>query len=388
MEDDVPIQITVFDKAYQRRGPIAAPQAFNALMVWNTPGLATFSVDASHQRVDDLVTPGARCVVTYRPTPSTTVHITSGLVAELKGESSGVGGTRTFGVLDDLDEINRIIGYPVPGSPLSAQSATGYDVRTGPLEKILKDYVSANVAGQGIPRLTVQASSGAGPTMTEKIRMHPLGERLLPLATNNGLGVRIVQTGTTRQLQTWTPATYPRVLTEESEVVQSAEFAYSPPEVTRIVVGIGGEDVARQFFGPPTTGYVDTAAEALWGIRRQEFIDARDIAQDDPNKAALALQRAKERLAEGGAKASLKAELVEAGGFRFGVAFGLGDVVSVKPSGGEVITDRVREVEIDWTAAGGLVVTPRVGEWQDSQTDDLYRAVRTALRAIHDLGAR
>lgn len=387
MEGQLPIAITVFDKDYARKGVVAAPLSVNVMLQWNAPGVASFRLDADHRRVNDLVAPGARCVISYRA-PGITEHILlSGLVSEAKGSGGPLSPVREFVVLDDLNVLNEIIGYPVPGSPLSAQSAAGYDTRTGPLETVLKGYVSANVTGQAIPRLTVQSSSGAGPTTTEKIRMHQLGEKLLPLATAAGLGVRVVQTGTTRQLQTWTPTTRPRVLTEASGIVQSAEFAYLPPEVTRIVVGIGGEDVARQFFGPPTTGYVDAAAEALWGIRRQEFIDARDIAQDDANKAAMALQRAQERLAEGASKASLKAELAETGAFRYGAAYRLGDLVSVQPAGAAVITERVREIEFEWDD-DGLTITPRVGEWQDSMADKHWKAVRLALRATNELGAR
>lgn len=382
-----PFTITVYDKNYRRQGVVRAPASLNVLQVWNTPGQAAFVLNASDAKIPVLAAKGSRCVISYQAPGIPRHTLMSGLVSQFAG-TSGVGATRTFTVMDDLDALNEIIGHPVPGQPLSNQSATGYDTRTGPLGDVIKAYVSANVTGQGIRRLAVAANAGDGPRITQRIRMHNLGEVLLPVATAHGLGVRVVQVGATRQLQTWTPETYPRVLTEESGIVQSAEFSITPPEVTRVVVGIGGEDVAREFFGD-SGGFVNTAAEDEWGIRRKEFIDARDIEQTDPNKAALALARATERLQEGAAKASLKAELAETSRFQYWKAFKLGAQMSVKPSGVATITDRVREIEFDWQAGNPRpVITPRIGEWSDSQDDQLYRVVGSALRRITDLETR
>jgi len=222
-----------------------------------------------------------------------------------------------------------------------------------------------------------------------KHRMRNLGEHMLDAGIRRGLGWRVVQTGTTRQIQAWAPATYPRVLTEESGVVLSAEFSITPPEVTRITVGAYGEGVDRKFIGPPVVDFADEDAEALWGIVRHEFIDARDIDPEAGSWTNEARDRAVERLLEGAAKSSLKAELIEAGPFRYGVTFDLGDKVSIKPAGAAVITDRVREVEINWDADSGLTVTPRVGEWSDDSASAAHwKATRTALRRVNDLGAR
>lgn len=389
MEGFVPIRITVYDKGYTRKGVVAAPSGVNVLQVWNAVGETTFTLDASHPRVNDLVTPGSRCVVEYQADESSPpIVLMSGPVAATKGAGSVDDKTREFRVVDDLDELNRIVGYPVPGSGLGSQSGAEYDTRTGLLGNVIKGFVSANVTGQGIPNLTVAANAGDGPSQTVKVRMASLGEKLLPLATAKGLGVRIVQTGTTRELQTWVPSTFARVLTEESGIVQTAEFSLLPPEVTRVVVGIGGEGTARQFYGPPTSGYADSAAEALWGLRRQEFIDARDIDTADANKATLALERATERLEEGKAKASLKGELTETGTFRYGVGYALGGLVSILPAGANApITERIREVEFEWDE-DGLTITPRVGEWQESTDAAHWKTTRALLRRVNDLGAR
>lgn len=389
MEEEPPIRITVYDKNYVRKGYVTSPNSVNIGLAWNAPGLTTFEVNASHSRVNDLVAEGARCVVEYRPEGSTWRTLMSGFVSGRRGSGGPDATVREFEVLDDLDELNHMVSYPVPSQPPSNQAALAVYEVNEPVESLIKTMVSVTVSGQSIPRLTVEPDGGAGRTIRYQSRMHNLGEYLLNrFATREGMGVRIVQTGTTRELQTWTPATFPRVLTEESGAVVGAEFSITPPEVTRVVVGIGGTGTDREFHGPPELGYADLVAESLWGIRRQEFIDARDIEKTDANKVALSLERAKERLDEGRAKTSLKAELSETGFFKFGIAFNLGDQVSVRAAGATVITDRVREVEIDWTADGGLLVTPRVGDWSDDPGALPLKTARNALRRVRDLGTR
>ncbi len=390
MEEEPPIRITVYDKNYARKGYVTSPNSVSILLAWNLPGLTTFEVDASHSRVNDLVAEGSRCVVEYRPEGKPWKTVMSGIVSDKRGSGGPEAAIREFTVLDDLDVVNMMIDYQVPAQPASNQSAARHDVRTGPLETVFKGFASANITGRGYPRLTVQASAGLGDTVTVRHRMRNLGEHMLDAGIRRGLGWRVVQTGTTRQLQAWVPATYPRVLTEESGVVLSAEYSVTLPDVTRITVGIGGTWESRVFYDWDTNAaFADATAEALHGIVRHEFLDATDIENTDANRATLALDRAKERLLEGAAKSSLKAELIEAGPFRYGVSFDLGDKVSIKPAGAAVITDRVREVEINWDADGGLVVTPRVGEWSDdSASKTHWKATRTALRRVNDLGTR
>ena len=387
MEGDLPIQIVVYDKDYNRKGYVMAPLSVTILLAWNVPGQTVFELDASHGRVNDLVTPGARCVVRYRPEGAAAwMTVMTGMVSAASGKGGPENATREFTVLDDLNALNEMISYPDPDEVLSDQSPASSYVNTGPLETVFKQMVSANITGQGIPKLSVQASAGLGDTVTIRHRMKNIGEHMLDAGIRRGLGWRIRQSGTSRVLQAWEPATHPRVLTEESGIVHSAEFTIAPPEVTRCVVGIGSKnDNARSYVGPPTAGFADTAAEALWGIRRQEYIDAQDIPTDAGNPTQEARERAQERLLEGKAKASLKAELAETASFRFGVAFNLGDTVSIKPSGAAVITDRVREVEITWDT-DGLQVVPRVGEWTDTVANAQWKAIRKALRRVNDLG--
>lgn len=399
MEEEPPIRITVFDKNYNRKGYVTSPNSVNVLTSWNTAGLATFTIPASHARVNDLATPGSRCTFDYRLPGGTWKRVLSGLVRRMSGESADEGPTRTFEVLDDLHVLTKMLAFQVPENFANDQSDSAHDVRTGPLETIIKGVVAANntptkgdlsTPARQVPHLTIQADSGAGPVKTVKFRMNIIADKVLGLATSNGLGVRIVQVEGSRELQTWTPATYPRVLTEESGIVRSAEFSIEAPEVTSIVVGGQKEGVLRSFFDSHITGFHDPAAESAWGEVYTEFIDARDIDGSDPaGPTNLSRERAQERLAEGAAKTSLKVELIETGAFRYGVAFDLGDKVSVQPAGAAVITDRVREVEIDWSADGGLLVTPRVGEWTDDiATASLWKAVRTALRRVNELGTR
>lgn len=385
MEGQLPFTLTAYDKDYAHKGPVPAPRKISAMVRRNAPGQVNFELDSDHARVDALTAPGARCTLDYRPHPDLPLmRLLSGTVDEVKGSGSSNATVRTFTILDDWTVLNEIIGWPNPTGTAAQQGddEAYYTVR-GPAEDVLCNIVSVNAARQGV-RLTVPASSGRGAAITTSVRFHPLSDRLFPAVDLAGIGVRVVQEGTTRVLRVYTPTIYPRTLTEGSGVVQSGTYATSPPTLTRVTIGAGGQGTARL-----VREYVDTAREALWGIRKSAFIDARDIAIDNPNLEAILSQRATEALAAGAPKASLKVELIEAGKFRFGVSFALGDEVSIQLGGGApVLTDIVREVDLEWSVDTGLVVTPRVGDWQDSQTDDLYKLVAKAMRSSRDAEAR
>jgi hypothetical protein len=379
----LPIELMVYNKAYQRRGPVGAVLSLSGELQFNAVGLLQFTVPATHRRVPDLVTAGARIVAVYKPAGAPPVTLMSGRVSAVGGGGPRNAQWRRFEVIDDWTVLHEVQCWPNPTGTIAQQGAdSAYFTRSGPAETVLKQLLAPNVTRQGVA-LTIPTTQGRGSSITGKVRFHTVVERLFPAFEQAGLGVRVVQNGATRTLDVYTPATYPQVLTQGSGVVVSGEYELTPPTVTRVLVAAGGEGTARLF-----RQKVDTAAEALYGIQLPVFRDARDVAADDPDLEAVLTERMDETLAEGAAQASLKCELSETDRFRYGVTFGLGDRVSVELNGAPVITDIVRSVAIDWTPADGLRIVPRVGEWNDVADDALVSQVGSLTRAVKDLQTR
>src|SRR5690606_11954936 len=265
-------------------------------------GEALFELDADHPRVADLAAPGARAVLCYTPADLWF----SGTVEEVTGAGAAPVATRTFRVRDDwLDVFQDLVGWPNPDGDVDEQGDEGAYYRvSGKAETVVKDIVAQNATRCGL-HLTTPASSGLGQDVTVQVRMHQLWDRLQPAVEQAGLGFRVVQKASPdRVLAVYEPATVAAVLTEDSGIVEEGSYKLSPPTVTRVVVGAGGEGVARNFFQK-----IDSAAESLWGVKREVFIDARDLNPDelDPEDLeAEALERADEALFEGAAKSGLQ----------------------------------------------------------------------------------
>lgn len=385
MEGNPPITLHLYDKAYQYKGQIPAPEAVEWLGVWGAAGDLAFTVGGENPRLERLLTPGSRVVCTLdRPGYEEPKTLISGPVSEWQGSGLEHLPTRVFTVRDDFAEVfHGVVAWPVPAAAITAQNTSSYHTVTGPAETVVRSAVSANAARQGVP-VTVGASTGLGPTVTVKFRMHPLWDRLFPLVADKGLGVRVVQAHgqSARYLLTWLPTTRREVTEESGVILPGAEMHVRAPSVTRVVVGAGGEGTMRVF-----RQYIDTVAEAKWGMSRSVFVDARDIATTDPDLLTLMQQRADEALAEGAEVTSLSVELTETDAWQYGTAFELGDKLPIRLSGSDTITDRVTEVELSWSAGddGGLLVTPRVGKYEESPNDRLYRLVARALKATRDL---
>lgn len=375
-----PFEVQVFDQDYAPKGPLGSPTALSGVAVFNDVGSASFTIPVDHPRFAALNARSARVRIDYTPSDGSPEFLLSGRVEEVAGGTSAEGQWRTYTVVDDFSVMSdEILCWPVPDAAITAQS-DAYHVVTGPAETMLKSILAPNVTRDGI-HLTIPTTAGLGATRTGSVRFHTPLERLVPLVTSAGIGVRVEQVDDERVLQVWAPATVARVLTQESNVVLKGDFAVKAPTVTRVVAGAGGEGEDRVF-----RSYEDATRETQWGLVLPVFLDARDVPADDPDLDDNLSERAAERLAEGAPVASVSCELVESEGFRFGSAFHLGDVVSIQLAGdAPVITDRVREVAFEWTVADGARITPRVGEWQDDPTAAVVKRVTALTRAVGNL---
>lgn len=380
----LPFDITVYDKDYNRKGPLGAPMNLTGEAVFNAAGSLEFTVPADHPRILDLIEPGARVVVKYKPTSDhEPIDLISGRVSSEAGTGT-LAPTKTFTVTDDWTVLSdEVQCWPNPTGTINQQGdEDAYFTRRGPAETVLKQILAPNVTRQGT-ELTIPATAGLGSTITGQMRFHTVAERLFPAVEDAGLGVRVIQQDDTRVLDVFEPATFPRVLTQESGVVAAGEYSVTAPTVTRVLIAAGGEGTARV-----VREKILSDLEDEHGVVLPAFRDARDVNNDEGNLEAELVERMDETLEEGAPKASLKCELAETGWFRFGVSFNVGDRVSVQLAGAPVITDVVRAVAFEWSPGDGVKVTPRVGEWSDVADAALIGRVASLSRAVSNLEKR
>lgn len=364
------LRISLYSKTFQPLDWVGAPLEVKCTVRFNAASSCTFSVDADDEQVPVLMLSGVRAVVEYfydDADREAKVFLLSGMLKTAEGDTTGAQ-TRSFVVEDDWGALfGTLLGWPNPAGTITQQGEeTAYWRRTGPAETVLKQAVTAN-ASRFVPAVTVAPNLARGASVEASLRFHPLGDRLFPAVDLiGGIGVTVRQSGAGIRVDCFTPDVLDVVLTEESGIVAAGTFSITAPTVTRVIAlgsGVSTARVVRQ--------KIDTAAEAAWGIRREAVIDTRDTA--DP---VLMDKRIDEALLAGASTASVSAVLSETEDWRFPTAFGLGDRVSIQLNGAPPITDVVREVSIDWTPDSGLLVTPKVGNVEDSAVAKITKAIR------------
>lgn len=268
------LKITVYNKLFQRRGWLSAPEKVTVTLGFNVVGSASVTFRADHPRAGDVLAEGARLVIDYDGLPQPLI---SGPVRSASGEGPEGQSTVTVTVEDDLRLLWRVLGWQVPGSPITNQTAAEYKTYTGNAETILKNAVTDNAVNRlGLP-VTVAPNLGRGNTIAGgvKFRMHPLAERLFPAVEQAGLGVRCYQSGLGLVVDVYQPQTYPKILSEASGTVRSWSWAKDGPTATSVVGG-GGYEARDRIFASTT----DTALQSLYRDVIEVFMDARDAGEE------------------------------------------------------------------------------------------------------------
>lgn len=316
---------------------------------------------------------------------------------ERGNEGGPEGDTITVSGVDDTATLARIV-YPSPGTaitPSGVKHGAEHWTATGPGETVIRNLINANagpgaVVSRRVPGLVLPESQGRGATLTSQLRLDNLLESAWAIAGAAGLGFHLVQDvdSTDLLLEFYTP----RDLTDEARfgvhIGNLAGYTYtaSPPEVTDVVVAIGGEGVDRRF-------YSYTRRDPLWpDVIVEEVIDARDLSQTpgegeeewvDPDEASA--QRATERLDDGAAKASVAFQPIDTDGLMFGRDYQMGDQVTAEIDIGEV-SDIIREITLTRTPDQGEVVTPAIGDPPDQP--HIYKRVAQLRRDVSQLQTR
>jgi hypothetical protein len=360
-----PFVVTLYDHAFNRRGWLGDYEQLTVTARHNAVSTASITLRADHHRAPALMEDGARVVIEYDGQ-----QLMSGPAWASQGSLPTGRSSITFTVEDDLRIFGNVLGWPVPGAAIAAQSAADHDTRTGPAETVVKAFMQANaVTRLGLP-LSVAASAGRGATVTVRSRMDNLRDLLMPVATAAGIGVTIRQTAGALLLDCYTPTVRSRVLTEQSGVLASGQWTRTGPSATDVIVGGQGEGTARVF-----RRVVDNTLAASWGTRVEVFRDANDATTTAELDA-----RGAQSLSEGAPGAGVAIELAETATFRYGRSLVVGDVVPVELAPGITVTDVVTAVTLTHSRDTGVEVVPRVGA--DSASADPNAVLARALARV------
>lgn len=209
----------------------------------------------------------------------------------------GPEGTLTVSVTGDLRKLWDWQGWQNPAATLSTTPTTiaqDYAVYTGKPEAVFKAAMSQAITRLGAPvagSWAVVANHGYGSTTVRaELRMHPLGDKLIPLLDAENLIVTLAYpSGSLVRIDVREAKTVPGILTVASGVPDKYSFNREIPTATRVVVGGRGEGADRVF-----VQVIDSAREADWGDIVEVFKDARN--SDEGSDITI---DAREALAEG-----------------------------------------------------------------------------------------
>lgn len=373
------IDVRVYDKAFNRVKWVGDPLTVVATPRHNQQPSGSLIVSEAAVSTPALLAEGARVVIRHQD------EIVLGGPCQLVSCQGRIDARRfTVQVQDDWRLLRRVLGWPVPGSALTAQTSE-YHVLTGPAETVVKQLVQANVTRLGLP-VTVAPDLGRGSTITVRSRMDALSDVLFPLVDQAGIGVTVRQADGGLRVDCYTPAQFPLVLSEAAGTVAGMSWSRRPPEMTRVVVGGPGDGPDRVF-----RLRVNAALEAAWGDVIEGFVDARDIKADDPNRNALMDARGDQALAAAGLRYGLSVELLETSIFRYGGSgVRVGDQVQMEVmAGAPPVTDVLREATLTCSRDSGVARwSPTVGDRTDDPNKNLARGLGAAFNAIRTMQRR
>lgn len=240
-------------------------------------------------------------------------------------------GSITFKGVTDTVHLAERLAYPTPSTADVEQQTTAYDVRTGPAETLIHDYVRVNL-GPDAPSerrllpLIMGDNGQRGFTIKKSARFAHLGNLLAELAGPSGIGFRIVQRGNKRLVfETYEIKNQTKAIrfSVKDGTLAGQRASYAPPGVTRAIVAGGGEAEDRLFMERTSTE--SNAAETEWGRRMEVFIDQRQTSD------LLELQQAgDEALADSGFTSyNVQAVPNDDELRRFGTDWYLGDLITI-----------------------------------------------------------
>lgn len=322
------ITVEVRDKTLKRVGVIR-PEFLNVKVspVLNGVGSWTLTLPADHALAKVLSTPGSGIIVTG-PTDIIMSGPTTGITKGVS--SSDPGGSVTFDGVDDNVILSDTLAFTEPTNPNAATQLLAHDVRTGNAESVMRAYVDANCGPSApAPRkrtgLTLAANQNRGVTVTKSARFDVLGTLLQEIALVANLAFRVVQRGSGLVFEVSDRrdrSPFVRFDVYNGNLT-SQEVTMSPPGATTVIVAGQGDLTDRQFI-VRTTDQAQ-ADSATWGRYIEVWVDQRNT------NVVSELQQAGDEVLAGSGFTQIATKIVPSDDttMRFGIDWGLGDVVTI-----------------------------------------------------------
>jgi len=370
--------------------PLSIWMTLDLTLRFNEPSSGQITIPG-YPWVRDQLLPGNRVVCVRRAAGTATV-ILAGPIESVQyeraddGENGGAGKV-TVTWSDDLVWLAGRVAYPNPAQTPETQTVD-YWTWSGSTESGLYALVNGNcgpgaLAARRVPRMvmapirtlpgTVVVSSTIG-----QARFTPVSEVARDMASRGGgLGIRTYQAMQTKEIVFEVYA--PRDLTNQVRFgfglgnLKYISYEQTMPEATAVVVGgqFNVEDVAAgaDKFVMEVKDAID---EAAWG-RVETY-----LARPGNDAQADLTAEANQELDDKGESSRLSSTAADSPDQRYGVHYGLGDIVSIEFWTGQAFADVVRLVHIQAWPTAGEVVSTTIG----TQATTFDRATNQTLRRI------
>lgn len=253
---------------------------------------------------------------------------------------------------DDTVILNERLAYPYPSTADVTAQLNDFDQRTGRASTVIYGYINRNIGpsapvARKITSLTLTADTVFGSTVSASARFESLGQIVRKLAQIDRLGFEIMQVGTGLVFTVFQPQDLSASIRMDimNNRLQSSDYGYTAPQVTRAIVAGQGGGADRKFVEVTTAG--STAAESTWGRRIEQFVDGRssndtteltDAGTSILNETGLTIT-------------ALSVTPTDMDSMRYQVDWNLGDTISVVV-GSDTITQIVQEVGISIESDG------------------------------------
>jgi hypothetical protein len=265
------------------------------------------------------------------------------------------------GASDDIILTERL-AYPDPSEDDVSSQTVSHDRRFGNAETIMKEYVDSNIGpsaplSRQVDNLVVATDLERGPVVLQSARFTELQSLLYGISDSSNLGYSIKQVDQELIFEVYEPVDRSDTIRMdiENRQLSSAEYGYALPKFTRAIVAGQGEAVERIFIERTSDDSLES--ESLWGRRIEKFQDARQAEQ-----VAELEQIGDEALADDGKTiVSLTVTPSDDIQMRYGIDWGLGDVVSVVAGNIEttaVVTEVGISIEEDGVRVGAVIGAP------------------------------
>lgn len=429
---DNPFEITLYDKAFARKGVIGAPDSATFELELNALSTGTVAVRPNDPMRQFLDAKGARFRCVYRGE-----HLMSGYVDNSVGRLTPTGSVE-YNLVDDWSVLSDTLAWVVPfatarssgqlvpqDSEDDAQSwtdsahdpflAEGYEYFLWPdgsanwgglsvtsTEMAIKTVIEVNAITRLGRPLTILPDLGRGgdpvaAEMLPDLRFDPLDDGLADLIEWSDLVVKLWHDGATAaiQMDVAEPTSWPAELTLESGIITDGHWNLNGPYATRVVVGGPGEGNARAFWGVNDTTldleatynrivevFRDAAGfNLLWPdlVVDENRVPKYFLLQGDPGQVGRFVKyldfSGTRALKEGRPTSGLSLTLSETDQFHFHGPDGihLGDEVKVRLNGVR-FQERIRGASLTFNS-NGLTVAPRVGDRIESPSAVLAGAI-------------